>query len=74
MRRMARRRKQKIGSKAAGPSNGVEQLLLQGPSKGLAVSSKGVEQLLLLGPSKGLAVPSKGVAQLPLLDTFSAET
>ena len=51
MRRMARRRTQKIGSKAAGPSNGVEQLLLQGPSKGLAVSSKGVEQLLLLGTS-----------------------
>ena len=49
MRRRARgREKTKVGSKAACPSNGVEQLMLLGPSKGLAVPSKGVEQLLLL--------------------------
>jgi hypothetical protein len=48
MRRRARRREQKLARKAACPSKGVEQLLLLGPSKGLAVPSKGVAQLPLL--------------------------
>ncbi len=46
--RARRREKTRVGSKAACPSNGVEQLMLLGPLKGLTVPSKGVEQLLLL--------------------------